>query len=71
MFPALRGREVFTVKDIRSLDLSVQGADASIIASKISELQLLKTCDHPNVLKYFTTYTNDRIPDHVILVTQP
>jgi serine/threonine protein kinase len=42
-----------------------------MIESTMSEIQLLKTCDHPNVLKYVAAYTNDRIPDHVFLVTQP
>jgi len=71
VFRALRGDEVFAVKDIRSPDLFVQRPDQPMIDSTMCELRLLKSCDHPNVLKYVAAYTNDKIPDHVFLVTQP
>lgn len=71
VFRALRGDEVFAVKDIRHSDLLAQGTDIFVIESVMPEIQLLKTCDHQNVLKYIAAYTIDTIPNHIFLVTQP
>ncbi len=71
VFRALRGNEVFAVKDMSSPDSPSQRTHTSVIESTMREIQLLMTCDHPNMLQYVAAYTNDRIPDHVFLVTQP
>ncbi|KAK5045210.1 hypothetical protein LTR84_009543 [Exophiala bonariae] len=71
VFRALKGNETFAVKDIRQTERAEQGPHLSPIEVSKSEIRLLKVCDHPNVLTYVAAYTNDKIPDHIYIVTQP
>lgn len=71
VFRAMKGDEIVAIKDVTAQNRSGAEEGKSVVKATMRELQLLRICRHPHILEYVAAYTNERVPDHIYIVTKP